>query len=143
MSPMTTPATRCASSLSSPAAAITSTVNSGVVAFRIEANPLETSVCPVTISENGSTLLSSAMAKKGFQPATVRGNRILYAHSTGRRIRAASATRSSTTVSGGSSRSTMPLKKNEPPHSTESTASSDQSLMSMRWSVASWRWVPA
>ena len=41
ISPMTTPATRLALSFSSPAAAMTSTVNSGVVAFRIEASPLD------------------------------------------------------------------------------------------------------
>ena len=29
----------------------------------------------------------------------------------------------------------MPMKKNEPPHSTDSTASSDQSLASIRWSL--------
>ena len=45
-------------SFSSPAAAITATVNSGVVALRIEASPLGTYICPVTISENGSTLLN-------------------------------------------------------------------------------------
>jgi hypothetical protein len=75
------------------------------------------------------------MAKKGFQPDSVSGKRIRYAHSTGRRMSAASATRSSTTVSGGNSRSATPLKKNEPPHSTESMASSDQSLASIRWSL--------
>jgi len=41
INPMTTPATRRACSFSSPAAAITRTVNSGVVALRIEASPLE------------------------------------------------------------------------------------------------------
>src|SRR5882757_6050907 len=49
----------------------------------------------------------------------------------------ASATRSSTTVSGGTSRSTTPLKKNEPPHRIERTPSSDQSRASIRssWAV--------
>ena len=89
----------------------------------------------MTISENGRTLFRNAMAKNGFQPDSVSGKLIRYAHSTGRRIRAASATRSSTTVSGGNSRSTTPWKKNEPPHSTESTASSNQSLASIRWSL--------
>ena len=37
--PATTPAIRRACSFSSPATAITTTVNSGVVAFRIEASP--------------------------------------------------------------------------------------------------------
>ena len=76
------------------------------------------------------------MAKKGLparQGSAATG--FVYAHSTGKRTRAASATRNSTTVSGGNSRSTTPLKKNEPPHNTESTASSDQSLASIRWSL--------
>src|SRR3984893_11016351 len=49
---------------------------------------------------------------------------------------AASATRSSTTVSGGNSRSATPLKKNDPPHSTESSPSRDQSRASIRLSLA-------
>src|SRR5262245_35858889 len=49
---------------------------------------------------------------------------------------AASATRSSTSVKGGSSRSTTPLKKNDPPHSTESAASNAQSRASIRPSLA-------
>jgi hypothetical protein len=40
--PTSTPPTRRIESFSSPLAAITSTVNSGVVAFRIEASPLGT-----------------------------------------------------------------------------------------------------
>ena len=43
----------------------------------------------------------------------------------------ASVTRKNTSVSGGNSRSTTPLKKNEPPHSTDSRPSSDQSRASM------------
>src|SRR5712664_1339568 len=49
---------------------------------------------------------------------------------------AAIVTRSNTTVSGGNSRSTTPLKKNDPPHSTDSNASSDQSRASIRLSLA-------
>src|SRR5262245_21725146 len=49
---------------------------------------------------------------------------------------AASATRKKTSVNGGSSRSTTPLKKNDPPHSTDNAASSDQSRASIRPSVA-------
>ena len=48
---------------------------------------------------------------------------------------AASSTRNSTSVNGGSSRSTTPLKKNEPPHRTESRPSSDQSRASIRPSL--------
>src|SRR5450631_464793 len=47
---------------------------------------------------------------------------------------AASAPRSKTSVSGGSPRNTTPLKKNDPPHSTESRPSSDQSRASIRLS---------
>ena len=49
---------------------------------------------------------------------------------------AASATRRNTTVSGGNSFSTTPLKKNEPPHRTESRPSSDQSRASIEVSFA-------
>ena len=74
--PTTTPATRRARSVSSPAAAITITVNSGVVAFSIEASPLGIQVWPVTISENGSTLLNSPIAKNGVQPENPLGHAI-------------------------------------------------------------------
>src|ERR1700716_556345 len=80
-------------------------------------------------------LLRSAMAKNGFQPERPCERRIRYTHNTGSRIIAASATRSKTTVSGGNSFSTTPLKKNDPPHSTESNASSDQSRGSIRSSL--------
>src|SRR6266446_2490464 len=49
---------------------------------------------------------------------------------------AASATRRNTTVNGGNSFSTTPLKKNEPPQSTESRPSSDQSRASIEASFA-------
>ena len=75
------------------------------------------------------------MVKNGRQPAGPLGKAIRQAHSTGTRMTAASATRSSTTVSGGNSRIATPTKKNEPPHNTESSASSHQSLMSMRRSL--------
>jgi len=71
--PIVTPARRRADSLSSSNADTTTTVNNGVVAFRIDASPLPTKVCPVTIRENGSTLLKSASATNGFQPAKLRG----------------------------------------------------------------------
>src|SRR5207247_3361718 len=44
---------------------------------------------------------------------------------------AASATRRNTTVNGGNSFNTTPLKKNDPPHRTESRPSSDQSRASI------------
>ncbi|MET3339713.1 hypothetical protein ABIF52_000094 [Bradyrhizobium japonicum] len=66
--PRTTPATRRICRASSPAIAMTVTVNSGVVAFRMEASPLGMMVWPITISENGMTLLSSPITKNGFQP---------------------------------------------------------------------------
>src|SRR5258705_13864282 len=48
---------------------------------------------------------------------------------------AASATRRNTTVSGGNSFNNTPLKKNEPPHRTESRPSSDQSRASIEASL--------
>src|SRR5437879_7810199 len=54
--------------------------------------------------------------------------------SSGTRMAEPSATRKNTSVSGGNSRNAAPLKKNEPPQRTESTASSDQSRASIRLS---------
>src|ERR1700676_4881721 len=75
------------------------------------------------------------MAKYRRQAASVLGKRIRQTHTIGSRMMAASATRNKTSVSGGSSFSTIPLKKNDPPHSTESTQSSDQSRASIRSSL--------
>ncbi|MGX1322450.1 hypothetical protein AB7M17_005903 [Bradyrhizobium sp. USDA 377] len=135
-SPSATPARRRICNASSPAPAMTITVNNGVVAFRIEASPLGMKVWPITISENGMTLLSSPIAQNGFQPIMPLGRPILCARSNGSRIAAPSATRKNTSVSGGNSRRAAPLKKNEPPQRTESTASSDQSRASIRLSLA-------
>src|ERR1700716_2791720 len=81
-------------------------------------------------------LLRSAMAKNGFQPERPCERRIRYTHNTGSRIIAASATRSKTTVSGGNSFRNTPLKKNDAPHSTESSASKAKSRASIRLSLA-------
>jgi hypothetical protein len=54
---------------------------------------------------------------------------------TGNKMIAASATRRNTIVRGGSSCSDTAAKKNDPPHSTERTPSSDQSRASIRWSL--------
>ena len=72
--PATTPTTRRAASGSSPAAAITSTVNSGVVALSTEAMPLAIRVWPETMSENGMTLLRRPITTNGIQPAAVAGS---------------------------------------------------------------------
>ena len=71
--PARTPTTRRAASGSSPAAAITRTVNSGVVALSTEASPLAIRVWPETMSENGMTLLRSPITRNGIQPAQARG----------------------------------------------------------------------
>src|SRR5262245_46358082 len=58
---------------------------------------------------------------------------------------AASSTRNSTSVKGGNSRSTTPLKKNDPPQRIESRPRSDQSRASIRLSlegIASLIWRP-
>src|SRR3954451_18813413 len=132
--PSATPATRRSRKASSPAAAITITVNSGVVAFRTDASPLGMKVWPITISENGMTLLRSPIVTNGFQPVTPLGKPTPWIWSSGSRMAAPSATRINTSVSGGNSSSAAPLKKNEPPQRTESTASSDQSRASIRLS---------
>src|SRR6185312_11759884 len=125
--PIATPAMRCPVRRSSPAAAITSTANSGVVALSTAASPLETIVCAIRNSENGMTLLTSPMTAKGSQSAARFGSVPPSAAMTASRHSAPPATRTKATVSGGTSRSATPLKKKEPPHSTESRTSSTQS----------------
>jgi hypothetical protein len=137
--PSATPATRRTCNASSLAAAITSTVNNGVVALRMEASPLGMKVWPITIRENGMTLLSSPIATNGFQPATPLGRLIPCMRSSGSRMAAPKTTRRNTRVSGGNSRNAAPLKKNEPPQRIESTASSDQSRASIRLSFGDMR----
>lgn len=63
--------------------------------------------------------------------------------SSGSRMPAPSATRKNTSVSGGNSRNAAPLKKNEPPQRTESTASSDQSRASILLSFGGMRFTSA
>ena len=58
----------------------TSTVNSGVVALRIEARPLAMWVWPHAMSENGIALFSSPMPKKASQ--------VLASHGIGERVAA-------------------------------------------------------
>jgi hypothetical protein len=103
---------------------MTSTVNNGVVALSTEARPLEIMVCAATNSEKGITLLSMPMPKNGSQPARPFGRAPPDAFRNGNSRTAPNATRTNTMVSGGKSRSATPVKKNEPPHSTESSTSS-------------------
>ena len=99
------------------------TVNSGVVAFRMEARPLAMWCWPHTISTKGTTLLSSPMPKKAAQMRPSVGICCPSRRSTPSSVTAATATRSQTRVKEGSSRTATALKKNEPPHSTARASS--------------------
>jgi len=121
---MSTPARRLPVILSSTVRMwATITANRGVVAFRIEASPLAMWVWPHTIRENGMTLLSRPMPKKAAQSRTPRGIRCPVARTTTWRIKAARPTRRTTMVNGGSSFTAIPVKKNDPPQSTERASS--------------------
>ena len=136
ISPITTPARRRAESRSSPAAAITSTVNTGVVALRIEASPLEMNVCPVTIRQEWQDVVerrdgeewpparnplreSDAIDKQQRQQQD-RRERYPQQHDRQRRQFA--------------DRHTDKKERAAPQH-RQTAPSSDQSLMWMRWSV--------
>ena len=90
---------------------MTNTVKRGVMALMIEDSPTEICVWPAKISENGRTLLSSPMPRKGSQSEKDSGKRRPMNHITGSSAHAASDTRSNTTVRGGSSRTATPAKK--------------------------------
>lgn len=75
------------------------------------------------------------MTRKAPQAALPRGRRPTMIQCSGISSRAARATRASTMVSGGSSRTATPAKKNEPPQSTERRTSSAQSRASIAVSV--------
>ena len=73
--PVITPVSRCAVIRSSEVSQwATTTVNSGVVAFKIEATPDAICACPYTIRLNGSTLFNSAMTKNARHMAKPLGS---------------------------------------------------------------------
>lgn len=75
------------------------------------------------------------MTANGIQSLSVDGSFRPQASVADNRIAAASKTRRLTRVSGGRSFRATPLKKNEPPQSTDSTMSNTQSRASIRVSV--------
>ena len=130
--PLMIPTTRPRVSLSSAVArCATMTVNSGVVALRIEASPLAMCVWLHTIRLNGTTLLRKPMPASAAQAEAPRGSRRPIALATRMSTSAPSPTRAHTMVSGGSSNSATLLKKNEPPHNTDSSTSSSHSAADM------------
>lgn len=134
--PMAIPRIFRATSFSSPNAARMTTANNGVVAFNTEARPLAICVCPVTMSENGMTLLRIAIMMKGVQLFKSGGSLPCSSQWTGTRIAAARATRARTIVSGGNCFTTTPAKKYDPPHRMESRMSKSQSRGSIIFSLA-------
>ncbi len=118
------PAARIGVSLSSLVkTCATRTVNNGVVAFRIEATPEAIWLCPQTISENGIALLSTPMPRKASHTVRSRGSDFPAIRIAACSTSAAMATRENTITKGGNSRTATPLKKNDPPHRTESAIS--------------------
>ncbi len=97
----------------------TRTVKSGVVALRIAASPEAIWAWPQTMSENGTTLLSSPMPRKAAQTPGEPGMREPLAWMTAKRMTAASTTLQATTVRTGKSFTATALKKNEPPQRTD------------------------
>jgi hypothetical protein len=74
--PSSTPPSRCGVIFSSRVSKCASTtVNSGVVAFRIAARPPVIRVCPQKIRLNGIRLLSAPITKNAAQRAMLAGMR--------------------------------------------------------------------
>ncbi len=109
-----------------------STVNSGVVAFRMAAKPLAMWCWPQTKRAKGTALLSSPMPRNAAQSPGARGMRT---RSAAQSTSAAMPTRATTMVKEGSSRTATPLKKNDPPHSTDSAKSMAHSTAPIRGST--------
>jgi hypothetical protein len=89
----------------------------------IAASPEAICVWPHTMRQNGTTLLRSPIPRNAAQVLPSRGIRTPSTRSAARSIAAASPTRSATMVNGGSAFTAMPVKKNEPPHSTDKASS--------------------
>ena len=92
------------------------TVNIGVVAFKMEASPDAMLCCPQTIRKNGMALFNIPMPRKVSQTSLPWGRAIPRARMIAHNTDAASPTRHSTITSGGSSDTAISTKKNDPPH---------------------------
>ena len=103
-----------------------------MAAFRIDARPALISVWPQVRRLNGTALFRNPMTRNGAQPARVDGMERPDRRTTTHNVSAASATRTSTMVSGGSSRTETPAKKNAPPQMMASTISIVHSIAPMR-----------
>ena len=117
------PANRSAVNRSTPKPASTSTVITGVAAFRIAASPLVTRVSAQANSANGMTLLSKPITRKARHGISIRPPRSrTSAYSTG----TASAVRPSTMVKVGKSAASTRNSRNAPPHGSDSVTSKSQ-----------------
>ena len=109
--PTTTPASRRGVILSSGVNAwATMTVHSGVVALRIEPRPLGMWVMAHISKQNGSALLRKPIAQSAIHDLRSVGRGAPVARRIASSTSAASATRSTTMVTGGSSLSATPAK---------------------------------
>lgn len=130
--PAATPMARRGVSFSSAVSqCATSTVKSGAIALRIDARPLAICACPQTISEKGMMLLGVPIARTARHAAALAGMAIPATVRNIASAAAASSTRSATMVKVGSPAMATPMKKNDPPHSTESATSIAQSPAAM------------
>src|ERR1700732_4817526 len=110
----------------------TTTVDIGVVAFRIAASPEAMWVWPQTTRQNGTALLRRLIPKNARQVDQSAGIRFPIALTSAFRMIAAKPTRRNTIVSGGNALPWTPAKKNDPPHNTDNSNSASHSLRSMR-----------
>ena len=96
----------------------TSNEKTGVVAFRIDANPPDKTVSPQKIRANGIRLLSTPMPANDHQRAMLSwGTGCRAAAGRSPSATAASPTLIRTTVSGGTEATATLAKKNDPPQS--------------------------
>jgi hypothetical protein len=132
VNPVVTPETFPALSFSSRVrACATSTVNSGIVAFRIEARLPVISVCAQTIRLKGITLLIAPMNSNASQTFGDPGIDSPLSRTITHSTIAASPTRPRTTVNGPKPSSATSTKKNDPPQSTDRETRSSHSRAPM------------
>jgi len=130
--PSATPSPRAGVSFSSEVAkCATSTVNSGVIAFRTEASAPVICPCASTNSVKGTALFKSPITNSAGHNARG-GSAAPFRRTTPHRISAARPTRPQTTVKGGRPASASSLNKKDPPHKRDRVQSKSQSLPRIR-----------
>ena len=103
-------------------------MNTGVVALRIETRPLARWVWLHVSSENGATLLSSASRINAGACRRSRAAETPLSGAASHNKVAAMHTLAATIVNGGRPLTATPMKKNEPPHMSDSSSNSPHSV---------------